>query len=437
MSVKNKIIMEDSQEYIQQAKLLLGQRLYQEALLYLDKAKQIDQMETEIYITEGIIYANLEEYTRAQKSFEKAKILDRENPNIYYHLGNVAFVLDNFMEGVKNYNKAISLGYADSRIYYNLALVYEQHGNVDMAIRNYSKAIYQDPIEPSYRVRKASLYLQIGEFEEALQASKELILNCPDQFEGYHMTAGAYILLNRYDEAEEVLDKAEILFPSDTEIMFDRIRLLAVRQKSSEAITYIEKLEGMTTSDEDMRNLMVEKAKLYMQQEKLEQAAKLLEDAILYEQVEQIDTESHYYLLNIYMILGEYAKLLSHAELLTKVEPADNFSTAGWYYQAVAVKKMGMGYKKEYLEAISYYRKRTFEDSTNFDCYLFRCMCLKDIEEYDKALELVDYVMLIYKNSADLHLIRSHILRAKGEDKKAEEEIAIAKTMNPTMYIPQ
>lgn len=259
----------DAIEYVQQAELLIGQQMYQEAFIYIEKAKKSNQMLPDIYLAEGITYANLDEYDLAKKSFEKARMLDNENPVVYYHLGNVAFVNEDHLEGVKNYNKAI----------------------------------YHDPLEPVYRVRKASLYLQTGDFEEALQASEELMVNCPDQFEGYHIASGSYILLKKYDEAEALLERAEILFPEDTDIIFDRIRLLVVRQKFDEAIRYIEKLENMTTSDMDKRNLIIEKAKLYMQQEKLEKAAELLESTRIYETDDQIHTESHYYLLNIYMIL--------------------------------------------------------------------------------------------------------------------------------------
>ena len=427
----------DAIEYVQQAELLIGQQMYQEALCYIEKAKKSNQMLPDIYLAEGIAYANLDEYDFAKKSFEKARMLDNENPVVYYHLGNVAFVNEDHVEGVKNYNKAIALGFTDSRLYYNLALVYEQRGEVDMAIRNYSKAIYHDPLEPVYRVRKASLYLQAGDFEEALQASEELMVNCPDQFEGYHIASGSYILLKKYDEAEVILERAEILFPEDTDIIFDRIRLLVVRQKFEEAIRYIEKLENITTSYMDKRNLIVEKAKLYMQQEKLEEAAELLESTREYEKEDQIHTESHYYLLNIYMILEKYEQLLEHAQILMKVDPADNFSTAGRYYQALALKKIGKDSDDAYEEAISYYRKRTFEDATSFDAYLFRCMCLKDIGEYEKALELLDYVMLLYKDSADLHVIKSQILRLQGEISKADVEIAAAKAINPNIYIPQ
>lgn len=429
--------LKPSAEYIQQAKTLIGQEMYEESLVYLKKAREADPYEVEIYLLEGIACSNLENFEAAGKSFEKAKMIDKENPLPYFHLGNLAFIDEDHTAGVEYYNKAIALGYKGPDIYYNLGLIYEERGDFDMAIRNYTKASHIDPLQPGYRVRKANLYMELGHYQEAIQVLEELMQVSPDIFEGYHMSAGAYTMLKEYDKAEAILSKAELLFPEDTDILFDKIRILVVRGKLAEAISYIEKLETMIDNDVDRRNLIFEKAKIYAQKEDIDKAIELLESTRQFENEEFTDYESRYFLLNLYLIKSEYQKILENAAVMEQLDPPDTFSLAGKYYAALAMSKLGdAGAEAKYKEAITYYRKLTLQDAGLIDAYLFRCMCLKDIKEYDKALELIDYVMLLKKDSPDLHVIKSTILREKGDGKGADKELAIAKNLNPNLYIP-
>ena len=426
-----------SMEYVQQAETLIGQAMYEEALTYLKKAQDVDPYVMDIYLNEGIAYSNLEKYEAAKKSFEKAKMIDKGNPLPYFHLGNIAFIDGEHVTGVECYNKAIALGYSDAGIFYNLGLVYEERGDYEMAIRNYTKAIHIDPLQAGFRIRKANIYMELSQYHEAIQVLVELMQICPDVFEGYHMAAGAYTMLNEYDQAEAVLSKAEILFPEDTDIMFDRIRILMVRGKLDEAIVYIEKLEAKIDGDVDKRNLIFEKAKLYAQKEDIDTAIQLLESTKQFENEEYTDYESRYFLLNLYLIKSQYVEMLNNSKVLEQLDPPNTFSLAGKYYTALALAKLeDASATDKYKEAITYYRKLTFQDAGLIDAYLFRCMCLKDIMEYDKALELIDYVMLLKKDNPDMHVIKSGILREKGNSKEADQEIAIAKTLNPNLYIP-
>ena len=44
------------------------------------------------------------------------------------------------------------------------------------------------------------------------------------------------------------------------------------------------------------------------------------------------------------------------------------------------------------------------------DAFLFRAMCYRDIEDYTKALEILDYILLMRPDQKDLHSIRASIM---------------------------
>ena len=61
---------------------------------------------------------------------------------------------------------------------------------------------------------------------------------------------------------------------------------------------------------------------------------------------------------------------------------------------------------------------------------MFRAMCYKDIGNYDKALETIDYVILIQPENGQLHQIKGNILKEmSGRSVEAEEEYREAKRL--------
>lgn len=60
-----------SEEYIKQAELLLGQEMYEEAIVYLNKSIELDPYVMDTYIKEGICYANLMIIQRQKQVLKK------------------------------------------------------------------------------------------------------------------------------------------------------------------------------------------------------------------------------------------------------------------------------------------------------------------------------------------------------------------------------
>ena len=83
--------------------------------------------------------------------------------------------------------------------------------------------------------------------------------------------------------------------------------------------------------------------------------------------------------------------------------------------------------KTAYRQAIMIYRNETLKRPAQLDAYLYRAMALRDLEDYDKALEVIDLVISLNEKIAEPHTIRADIYRKQGKlaEAKAEEDTAV------------
>lgn len=424
-----------AQEYLTQGMTLSGQGKYEEALAYYEKAEREDQMNIEVYLSKGITYANLDRLDDAKAQFGKALKINRTSGLAYFHLGSIALLQGDVAAGFENYNKAVANGYDDAQLYYSMGLLYEEKGESDMAVRNYSKAISRDPQRPDIRIRKARLLLEGNHIPEALQTLDETILTNPDVFEGYHIKFNVLLQMKQYAQAEELLKSALKLFPADPGFLIDRVMLLVAQKKPEEAMTELDALEHMEDTDDALlRRVYMERAQIYAGQDNVDKAvAELLRAQALAEKAGEFDTEVSFLLACCYVGGEQYEKLLAEARaLLEKGADGYNKETAR-YYEPLALKMLGKmdEAKPKYQEAISEYRRQSLNAPGNLDAYLLRTMCLRDLEEYEKALELIDYVVTLQPDRAEPRLLRVTLLEALGQEEDAKNEAAAVNAMLP------
>lgn len=419
-------------EINQQASMLIGAGKVKEAIEYLEKARQIDPTEKETYFNLGNAHASIEDYKVAEENFKKIILLDKKDGYAYFNLGNISFLTDKIEKGIEYYNKAITNGFDEGILYYNLGMVYEELNNLLMAIRNYSKAIAKDPLNPEYRLRQIALYIKNDEYSEALEALNQLNEYCPDIFEGYHLKFEIYLAQEKYNEAEKVINKAIDLFPNDVSLFYNKIRLVNIQGKYEKALEMIADAEKMEGFEIEERNLNFEKAKIFAQKEDIDNTIESLEKCISFEDG-YTDCEARYFLMNAGLSIPNYEKVLKNADVLANEENGEtSYIMAGVYYRALSLKMLGQADEsnKHYKEACKLFRALTISDSKNLDAYMFRILCHKDLKEYDKALELIDYLLLLKEDSGEVYAIKSSIYSELGNDEKAKENMDLAKKYN-------
>ena len=422
-------------EYLAQGAMLAGAGKHEEAIAFFDKAEREKPMEIEAYISKGIAYANLEDYEEAKSQFEKALKVNRMSGVAYYHLGNISVMQGDAALGFEHYNRAVANGYDDAQLFYSLGLLHEENGELDLAMRQYSKAISKDAMRPDIRIRKAYLLKETGRILEALRALDETIVTNPDIFEGYHLKFMILVEMQQFDLAEELLDRAEALFPKDPGLTLNRATLHIEMQEFDEALALLETLENAEGTDDPMRRrILLDRAQIYAAKGNVMSAISELEKArALSDKYEGFDTEVMYLLCNSYLATEDYSKVLDYArQMLENAEDGYQKESAR-YYVPFSLKMQGRMDEALplYLEAINEYRNQSLSSPGNLDACLFRVMCLRDIDQAEKALELIDYVITLQPEMGETRLLRAAILETLGRACEAEEEAKKANTLLP------
>lgn len=420
----------ETEEYLQMGQVLLGAEKYDEALQYVDRALDKEPMNPAANITKGIILASLEEYAKAKEYFKRCIKIDKKFGDAYFQLGNVDFLLDDFQEGIKNYNQAVAYGFEDASLYYNLALVYEEQDNIDEALRYYTKAAAMDETNAEYLIRKATLQISVARYEESLQTLERIRNRFPESFEGYHLSAAALTLLERFDEADDILKAALALFPEDKAIMFDRLRVLISKGDMQEALKLLERAKDGDEDPAVKKEILLNEAKIRGQMDQLPVTVELLEKALQIEEGEYLDSEIRYLLLNALYINRDFDRMYQAAEKVDMEDTGDPYNLSGMYYLCLAAKGRGEAdHEKLFTKAVKYYRNISVNDPSRVDAYLFRAMCYRELKNYEKALESVNYVLLLQPENAQLHQIKGNLLLDQGQKGEAQQEFSEAKRL--------
>ena len=424
-----------AQEYLTQGSVLSGQGNYEAALSYYEKAEKEDPMNIEVYLSKGIAYANMDDLDEAKRQFEKALKVNRKSGLAYFHLGSIEMLLGDTAAGIENYNKAIANGYDDAQLYYSMGLLYEEQGDFDMSLRNYSKAIQRDALRPDIRIRKARLLVRSNHIPEAMQVLDETILTNPDVFEGYHIKFTLLMQMGRFEKAEELLKTALDLFPQDYGFALDMVSLRIRQDKIDEALDILAELENADDADDSLRRrVYMERAQIQADREDVDGAVAALEQAkALSEKNGSFDTEVVFLLASCHLSQEKYGELLEDArQLLEKADDGYNKETAR-YFEPLALKMLGRMDEAmpKYKDAIEEFRRQSLDVPGNLDAYLLRAMCLRDIEQYEKALELISYVVTLQPDRAEPRIVKVSLLEALGRTEEAEQESQLLSEMLP------
>lgn len=397
-----------------------------EALPYFEEAEKEDPNYVKTYINKGLCLAGLENYSDAKENFLKAYKIDKKDKDVLNNLANISFLLKEFSDGVEYSNKLIEAGLADSITYFHLALAWDEQGNETNAVRNYNKAIELDPTEATYHLRKANCLVKARKFEDALQTLDLLNHYCPDAFESYHYSFLIYMQKGEYEKANAVIDAGIDMFPGDISLYYDKIRILSVVRQFDDALKLIKILEELDGFALEERNIKVEEAKIYMQTERFSEAITTLEKAIELEG--NHDFEAHYYLLNCYLSQQEFAKAEKLAKAITDADDGSAFARSAYYYLPMCMLKQNKPEaKNEYQNSIKKLRMYSLKHPSELDAVLFRALCHKDIKEFDKAIEVLDYALKLKKDYSPAHAIKANVYKDMGNMEMYKSELALAK----------
>lgn len=418
-----------AQEYNQQGMILYSRDKYNEAKSYFEKAIEEDPRFIDPYINMAQIYIVTDEFEAAEKWLNKALLLDKKCAIAYFHLGNIALLLNKSEDARTHYAKAMSLGYDNIQIYINLAMDAEDRGDIETALSYYNRAIAINKFNAIAKARKAQILIALKRFPEALKVCDNLIELNPDIFEGYHYKFAVLCDMNRFEEAEAVLDRALQLFPEDEAFYYDKARLCHAQGHLEDALTLLE--TKVSVNDENRTSMTAFRAEVLLGLGRTDEALELL----LEEYPKSHDGEIVFLLNSIYMANKNYEEVLHYSQEIIDHSEIGNYYYAALYYHAVALSKLGRKQEAEaeYENAQKFFRAACARQPGQLQLYFYRAMCYEELAQYDKALEMTDYLLNVDENLHEARVIRMKAYRELGREADAARERSILEAKKPEL----
>lgn len=419
------------QEYLNQGEVLLSVGKYEEALKYYEKAESIDPNHVEIYIQKGIVLVNMDSTDAAEKSFKKALYIDKKCGEAYFHLACVSGLKGDLNQAVTYIDMAKANGYENAQLYYTLGMMFEEQDNVNMALRNYNKALALEPVRADIQLQKCQLLINSDRREEALEGLDSMILNCPDYFEGYHLKCQILTEFKRYDEASEVLEQALKLFPEEVGFMLDQAKIYIVQDKLDEAISELKKLEA--NPGDWKREVLLEMARVYGAKEDIANTTTYLQKAYDECKVDgKPDEEVCYLLMSVYMTADNYQKVIELSKDVCAVSANTTYVNIAKFYQAECYRHLNNEEeaKQAYEETIRRCRATVLANPAALDAYMLRGLSLSRLGQHEQALEMIDYVLTLAPDSAEIHAAKAAVLKEMGRIAEMEAEVKKTNELN-------
>lgn len=417
-----------------QASLLIKAGNLQAAKDTLENAIAIDPMLMDSYKNYGDLYMAAEDYTEAKNSYKKALLIEK-NGLLYFLYGNACFMNDEVHEGLENYNLAISNGYDSAEMMFFMGMAYEHLNDDSMALRYFQKACVKNPSRPDFAVKKISAEVRLELYDTAMKDVDELVQNAPELYDGYHMKTALLFHEEKYDEAIAFSKAAADKFPEDADLRYDYIKALAMKEDYNTALSLLDQAAQMKYYEDSKPKFVMLKAEILAEEARFAEALDVCNECIALEADGEINGEARFMAMNMCLAEPDFEKSLEYATGLVQADKNDLYYHAALYYKGFCLSKLG---KQEealavFKEANSIYRLYTLEHPEAVDVYLYRAMALKELEQYDKALEILDFIQGLGMDVAEVHALKADIFELTGKHASAVEEREKAFAIKPEL----
>jgi len=132
---------EDENLWALLAEAQISNKLFNQALLSIEKGKLINPLMSELYFAEGSIFLSQNKKEKAKKSLKEGLEIQPKNVNALFQYGNIFLMEKNYQKALFNYNKIIEIKADFWQAINNKGLIYFEQDEMLLAIDNFSKAV--------------------------------------------------------------------------------------------------------------------------------------------------------------------------------------------------------------------------------------------------------------------------------------------------------
>ncbi len=182
---------------------------WDQALIFLKKAYDLDQNYLDISNDIGIVYEEKGMIDDAISEYQKEISKYPDNPKPWYNLGFLYRREKRYEKSIESYQKAVAVdpGYASA--FYNIANIYfEDKKDYETAIYYYKEAIAADPSHSSAYYNMGNVYFHKKDYQESIKLYLKAVEIKPEFANGYYGLALAYSEIGKRKLAVQYCDEA-------------------------------------------------------------------------------------------------------------------------------------------------------------------------------------------------------------------------------------
>lgn len=425
---------EQAQDYRMQGVAMMGTENYEKAKELFQKGLEIEPS-VELFMDLGNAYASLEEYNEAVQAFSKALMIEPKNGEILFSIGSVYLLQERLTKCIEFYNKAEEVGYTTARLYMNMAAIYKALGDTQMELRSYTKAIDKNPLIGDFYVKKAMIFIDHQRFAEALETLDDMRKIFPEAFEGYDLASRIYMGQGKNSEALNVINDGLKKFENDINLRISKINILLAMNQVDEAEKVVLELKNNVYAKQFEKAIILQEVSVASAKNEPEQMYSLLLDALTLEEKDECDENIRYMLMMTSILVKKFDTALEMAKVLVEQKSNSEFVVSAIYHIGEIANEMGkVDEAKEYFKlATKKLRQISMSNRTHYECYLYRALAHMKIKEYDKAIEMAQYIVDLQPERADGYMIFADIYRNMESFEKSDEYFKIAQEKNPAL----
>lgn len=286
-------MMDTAKERLMNADMAFANRQYKEALSWYMKVLELEPDHVYALSRAGALCVSMSKFQEALTYFGRARELDPKNGDNAFNYGNACFFNKDNVKAFEQYVEADRLGCSDDvkpRLYYQMAALCSMRQDIPSAMAYIQKCEESDKtgataLSQELISEKLKLYMLQQDYAKAETCAAQLVAAAPTSFKNYMVYFSILMAHKSLDTAETLLDEAERyaeLSPEDRfTLTLQKAALYMAEDKAEDAVRVLEecrKTGGLT--GEQLSQLILALAEAYSKEGTYDRSIQLLQELL-------------------------------------------------------------------------------------------------------------------------------------------------------------
>ena len=143
---------------------------------------------------------------------------------------------------------------------------------------------------------------------------------------------------------------------------------------------------------------------------------------------DEFNEDSLFYLIMIYISENDYLNAQKYIDEIIEYKNEGIYYYSALFLKGQVIKALyGQNSCKDYYEnTVGILRQGSLDYPDNLDLIIYRGIIYKELENYERALEMANYILAISDNIGEAYLLRAQIYEAMGDIEKSQSDKKLA-----------